>query len=226
MPAARGLTEPGALKGAVIRGLLLGSSRLGDMRGRLTPALKLAGTDNGLATTGRIDGNVGVEVVMAAAPPQAFVFSHCAMYCSRAAIGSVLPLGGAKLVMTYRRLGGGSSFASSIFVLASCSLCFMTNRLMSRSSARAPAAAGAAAVVVAGSFPATSPPGLARPPSMAPGSVGLTPPSWKPGGAFGTSGTTTSSSGMGSGAPASLRCASMSCRSVSVVSSRHIPPLQ
>mmetsp|Transcript_8245 Transcript_8245/g.18836 ORF Transcript_8245/g.18836 Transcript_8245/m.18836 type:complete len:263 (+) Transcript_8245:241-1029(+) len=207
--------------GRPIRGFLLGSMKLTGVMGRFTP-VAAAGATNGFAgTTGRI---VGVVLVVVA-PPHELLFSHCAMNCSKAIMGAT-PAFVTNFSMTYRRLEGGSSFASIIFVLDASSLCLATKRAMSWSSAAAPPGAAPVAAF-APAAPRVVTVGFTSPLGMMPGIIGLTPvvavmPT-NGAAAFGRCGMTTSSSGTASGAPASLLCASMSCRSVFIMSSRQTP---
>mmetsp|Transcript_16379 Transcript_16379/g.49295 ORF Transcript_16379/g.49295 Transcript_16379/m.49295 type:complete len:203 (-) Transcript_16379:172-780(-) len=199
-------------------GLLLGSSTVGVIMGRLTPV--------------RAPGVTGPA---AAVPSQAPVFSHCAMNCSSSVVASAAPGVDLKFWITYRRFCG-VIFASIIFVFVGSSFHFATNSAIRRSSAIGPPAAAAAAPAAAAPPGATTvPAGLTAPGRVTPPIGGRTAPGTIPGApicqagaasALGITGSWTSSSGTGSGAPASFRCCSTSCRSTFMTSSFHWPCLK
>mmetsp|Transcript_31001 Transcript_31001/g.79020 ORF Transcript_31001/g.79020 Transcript_31001/m.79020 type:complete len:250 (+) Transcript_31001:700-1449(+) len=204
----------------VMRGLLLGSSAgfVGARSGRLTPAATVCGVK---PAVGRIvPETAGVAPGVAA--PQASVDSHSAMYCSRALVASGPPTVVLKFWITYRRLCG-VIFANIILVFVGSNFHLATKSAISRSSAMGPPAAAAPAAPTA-PVGVMTPAGLMGTPTCP---IGRTPPGIPmpiPGIAaktLGRGGTTTSSNGVASGAPASLRCASTSWRSTFMTSSFH-----
>mmetsp|Transcript_68225 Transcript_68225/g.171941 ORF Transcript_68225/g.171941 Transcript_68225/m.171941 type:complete len:209 (+) Transcript_68225:390-1016(+) len=204
------------------RGLLAASAAVATMvdRGRFKPVL---------ATPGRGASAAAVPsgVAATAAAPHALVLAHFATYCSRPAVVSV-PATALKLSSTKRLLAEGN-LNNTIFARVGSSFHFATNKAIKRSSETGePAAVAPAVVVTNGLTPAVVVTTGLIPPIIVAG--GLGPPSDGMPAAVGTNctgnaGISTSSRGMGSGAPDSLRCASTSCKSIFKMSSRHVPAL-
>jgi len=201
-------------------GLLAALTKLAGVgiRGRFTPTPSIVG--RGPAAPGTAPAGT---MAAATAAPHALVLSHLAMYCSSAAVVSV-PAAALKLSRTKRRFAG-CNLNSAIFVRVGSSFHFVTKRAIMRSSETG----APAAVVAAGrATPAAVATNGLIPPGTAPG--GLTKPCAAAGVTMGTcctgrAGISTSSRGIGSGAPASWRCALMRCKSIFRTSSRHMPPL-
>mmetsp|Transcript_115741 Transcript_115741/g.310313 ORF Transcript_115741/g.310313 Transcript_115741/m.310313 type:complete len:204 (+) Transcript_115741:214-825(+) len=188
-------------------------------------ACRKAGPGAAVGPAGRGAPRPAAGAVAAAgeAAPQEPVFSQFAMNSTSACVAAAPDTApdGLKLVMMWRRLAG-LSFASVIFALVASSFHFAINSAMSRSSATGlpptPSADGAAVGITPARAITGAPAGLV--PAMAglptaKEAIGTT--------ALGKSGTCTSSSGTGSGDPASRRWALMSVKSIFITSSFHMP---